>query len=67
MVIQAQRDLATAESTRVAALAAYARARTQLDVATGQTLPSNNILLDEARRGSVSRPPSAIPPPEAKK
>lgn len=61
MVIQAQRDLATAESTRVAALSAYARARTQLELATGQTLASNNIEIEDAKRGTVSRPPSPIP------
>jgi outer membrane protein len=61
LVIQAQRDLATAESTRVAALSAYARARTQLDLATGTTLETNNIQIEEAVKGSVSRPPSPIP------
>lgn len=61
MVIQAQRDLATAESSRVAALSSYARARTQLDLATGLTLTTNNIEIEEARRGTVSRPPSPIP------
>jgi len=61
MVIQAQRDLAQAEGSRVSALAAYARARTQLELATGQTLESNNIQIEEAQKGSVSRPPSPIP------
>lgn len=61
LVIQAQRDLATAESTRVTALSAYARARTQLDLATGQTLDANSIQIDEAMRGSVSKQPSPIP------
>src|SRR4029079_8156851 len=43
LVIQAQRDLATAEGNRVQALAAYARAKTQLEYATGQILPAYNI------------------------
>jgi outer membrane protein TolC len=60
-VIQYQRDLAAAESSRVQALAAYARARTQLDLATGQTLQANNILIEEAEKGSVSTPPSPLP------
>ncbi len=61
LVIQAQRDLATAESSRVAALSAYARARTQLDLATGQTLEANNIQIEEAKTGRVSKAPSPIP------
>ena len=60
-VILAQRDLLTAQSNEVTALAAYAKARVELDRATGETLDSNNISLDEAFRGSVSRPPSPIP------
>ncbi len=45
----------------MAALSAYARARTQLDLATGQTLEANNIQIDEAKTGRVSRAPSPIP------
>jgi outer membrane protein TolC len=60
-VILTQRDLLTAESNEVAALAAYAKARTELDRATGQTLDHNNISMDEASRGAVSRPPNPIP------
>ncbi len=66
-VILTQRDLASAQSTEVAAAAAYAKARVELDRSTGQTLNNNNISLDEAFRGSVSRPPSpipAVPPPK---
>jgi outer membrane protein TolC len=59
-VILAQRDLLTAQSNEVAALAAYSKARVELDRATGQTIERNNISLDEAFHGSVSRPP-AIP------
>jgi outer membrane protein len=61
MVIQAQRDLATAEGSRVQALAAYARARTQLDLATGQILESNNIQIEDAQKGVVATPPHPIP------
>jgi outer membrane protein TolC len=61
-VILAQRDLLTAQSNEVAALAAYSKARVELDRATGQTIERNNISLDEAFRGSVSKPPSAVPP-----
>ncbi len=60
-VIQAQRDLAQARSGEVAAASAYAKARVQMDLATGQTIGANNIVIDEAVRGRVSRPPSPLP------
>jgi outer membrane protein TolC len=65
-VIQAQRDLAQAQATEVTALSAYARARNNLEAATGQTLTANSIEIDEAVSGSVSRPPALIPavPPQ---
>jgi len=60
-VIQAQRDLTQAQSNAVAAESAYAKARVQLNMATGQTLEVNNIAIDEAVRGRVSRAPSSLP------
>jgi outer membrane protein len=60
-VIQAQRDLAQAQATEVVALSTYNRARVQMDLATGQTLKTYDINIDEAKRGQISRPPSAIP------
>jgi outer membrane protein TolC len=60
-VIQAQRDLATAQANQVAALSAYARARIEMDRAVGRTLESNNIVVDEAIKGRVARAPSALP------
>ncbi|MBI4877996.1 MAG: TolC family protein [Acidobacteria bacterium] len=65
-VIQAQRDLANAQAGEVAALSAYARARVELDRATGQTLESNNIMVDEAMKGAVSRPAAPLPVVDAK-
>jgi outer membrane protein TolC len=59
--ILAERDLVTAQSNLVTAEAAYARAKVELDRATGQILYNNNVSLDEAYKGVVSRPPSAIP------
>ena len=66
-VILAERDLVTAQSNLVTAEAAYARARVELDRATGQILYNNNISLDDAYKGVVPRPPSPIPdtPPRA--
>ena len=60
-VIQAQRDLTAAQASEVASLSTYARARNELERSTGQTLTANSIQIDEAMKGSVSRPASAIP------
>jgi outer membrane protein TolC len=60
-VILTQRDLVTAESNEVTAQSAYAKAKVEVDRATGQTLYTNNISLDEAFKGVVSRPSSPIP------
>jgi outer membrane protein TolC len=60
-VILTQRDLVTAESNEVAAQSAYAKAKVEVDRATGQTLYNNNISLEDAFKGVVSRPPSPIP------
>jgi len=60
-VIQDQQALTAAESSEVAAKAAYYKAKVELDRATGQILTNNNISLDEAFRGVVARPPSALP------
>jgi outer membrane protein len=67
-VVQDQRDLATAGSAEVQALANYSHARIAFDQAVGATLEVNNISLDEALQGSVSRP-STLPanPPVEKK
>jgi outer membrane protein len=60
-VILVQRDVTQALSAEVAALSDYSRAKVQFDLATGQTLMTYNISLDEAFRGQVSRGPSPIP------
>ncbi|MBI3683628.1 MAG: TolC family protein [Acidobacteria bacterium] len=61
LVIQAQRDLAVAKASEVSALSSYSRAKVGLDQALGLTLDVNSIAIDEARKGQVSRPPSAPP------
>lgn len=60
-VIQTQRDLATSQSSEVSALSQYSRARVNLDTATGEILKNNDVNIDEAFRGVVSRPPAALP------
>ena len=61
-VIQAQRDLATAQGAEVTATANYMHAKVQLELVTGQTLPAHNIKMDEAKTGLVARP-ADIPKP----
>ncbi len=60
-VIQAQRDVANAQFAEVQALTAYARARVQLEVATGTVLERNNISIEEAKAGRISFAPTPIP------
>lgn len=60
-VILTERDLVTANSNEVAAQSAYAKAKVEMDRVTGQILNNNNISIDEAFRGVVSRPPSPLP------
>jgi outer membrane protein TolC len=60
-VILTQRDLATARQNELAAEAAYAKSKVELERVTGQTLNSNGISLAEAFRGTVSRLPNPLP------
>jgi outer membrane protein TolC len=60
-VILNQRDLAQARSNEVVTQSDYIKARTALDRATGTTLENNSVILDDAFRGQVSRPPSPLP------
>ena len=56
-VIQYQRDLAQAQSNEVAALAAYAKARVDLERAVGRLLETYNVKIEEAKAGVASRAP----------
>ncbi|HXB22795.1 MAG TPA: TolC family protein [Candidatus Solibacter sp.] len=58
LVLQAQRDLAQAESNLVASMTAYAKSRVTLDQDTAQTLDHNNISLQDAVVGQVTTQPS---------
>jgi len=60
-VIQYERDLAQARSTEVASQGIYAKSKATLDRALGLTLINNHVQVDEALKGQVSRPPSALP------
>lgn len=64
LVVQQQRDLATAQSSEIAALVAYSNARVSLDQTIGTTLDTNHITVNEALVGRVSRPsvlPATLP------
>ncbi len=63
-VVQDQRDLASAVSTEVQALANYTHARVAFDQAMGATLETNNVSIAEAMDGKISRPstlPASLP------
>jgi outer membrane protein len=60
-VIQDQQTLTAAQSSEVGARAAYAKAKVEMERATGQILTNNNISLEEAFTGQVTRPPSRLP------
>jgi outer membrane protein len=55
LVIQAQRDLTTAEANEVTAHSAYAKALTQLGEATGTILAEYHVEMTDALEGDVSR------------
>ena len=59
-VVQDQRDVASAISTEVQALANYTHARISFDQAMGTTLETNNVSIEDAKNGKVTRP-SALP------
>jgi outer membrane protein len=63
LVIQYQTYLAQARSTEVAAKGAYAKAMIALNRATARTLEVNDVSIQEARDGRVSRPAARIPNP----
>jgi outer membrane protein len=57
LVLQNQSLLATAESTLVSAMAAYEKARLDLDRATGRLLDTTGIQITDAERGEVTNLP----------
>lgn len=59
-VIQAQKDLATAQDSEVQSMANYTHAKIAFDLAMGRTLEVNHISMEEAMAGQVQRQ-SVIP------
>jgi len=60
-VVQDQRDLASAQSSELQAMANYSHARIAFDQALGRTLDVNHVSMDEAVAGKVKAGPS-VPP-----
>ena len=63
-VILQQRDLASAQSSEVAALATYRNARVALDQTLGATLEANGISIADAHSGKLAQPstlPAVLP------
>jgi outer membrane protein TolC len=60
-VVQDQRDLASAESAEVQAMANYSHARIAFDQALGTTLDVNHVSLGEALSGHVQAAASSLP------
>ena len=69
LVIQAQRDLATAEGNEVKARSTYAKAVTQMQQVTATVLPKYHIEMSDAISGQVERSPNipGTPAPPAEK
>jgi outer membrane protein TolC len=61
-VIQDTQTLTAAQASEVAARAAYAKAKVEMERSTGQVLTNHQISIEEAFKGQVARPPSPIPP-----
>ena len=61
IVTQQLNTLATSRQNKVTAQIAYATAKLQLDVATGNLMEKYDIVLDEAKDGALSRRSDPIP------
>jgi len=65
-VVQAQRDLAADQSAEVQSMANYTHAKINFDQSVGRTLSVNNVSMEEAMSGHVSREsilPATLPTP----
>jgi outer membrane protein TolC len=60
LVVQTQRDLATARANEVAALAAYSRSLVNLDLQTSQVLTRYHVELADAKTGKSPHPYTAL-------
>jgi len=65
-VVQDERDLASAQSSELQAMANYSHARIAFDQALGRTLEVNHVSMDEAISGRVGAAPSSTARPEGR-
>jgi outer membrane protein TolC len=65
-VVQDERDLASAQSSELQAMANYSHARIAFDQALGRTLDVNHVSMDEAISGRVGAAPSSTARPEGR-
>ena len=61
-IVQVQQNLATARINEITAMTAHIKAQAELNFATGQTLEKNNVSIEEAYTGRVSKNPDPPPP-----
>jgi len=67
LVLQAQRDLAQAQSNVVTAMSAYEKSKVELDRVMGLTLTNNGIDIADAESGKVTKmpvTPGVVPAPQ---
>ncbi len=60
-VVIVQRDLVTRQQAEVTAMNSYIRAKTNLELVTGEILRDHDVSIEEAYAGVVKRPPSPLP------
>jgi outer membrane protein TolC len=61
-IVQVQQNLATSRVNEITSMTAYIKARADLDFSTGRTLEANNVSIEEAFSGSVTKNPDPLPP-----
>jgi outer membrane protein TolC len=61
LVVQTQRDLATAQYNEVAARNTFNRAKVNVDLVTAQLLDKYGVQIEDAKKGVSSRPVAAAP------
>ena len=61
-IVQVQQNLAAARVNEITSMTAYIKGRADLDFATGRTLEKNNVSIEEAFMGNVTKDPDPLPP-----
>ena len=61
-IVQVQQNLAQARINEITSMTTYIKARADLNFSTGRTLDANNVSIDEAFTGSITKNPDPLPP-----